>query len=210
MRRSSLSVVRGVVRTLPWVGKGPKGLRRTLGVPRTAPPPPRHAHVAALHPIAPAPTPPSGPSVHAARLRSERLHDELRTLARAYGVRASVFVAEELDSEARFHTMGYEIELSGRALPLLQSWYGGLAAVDMVRAALLRIAGHVLAGPCPAVLCNPYSSRPEQVGDEPVEVRLRIGLYEHDHPLDSASPREQGCVRTICERLAELAVWPPD
>ena len=154
------------------------------------------------------PGPHVGPSLHYARPRRHGDTAELRALARAYGVGFRVFAAEEVDARARRHTIGYEIELTGSARPLLHAWYGGATASDIVQGALARIAEHALAhaeGPtaCQHRLLPPIPSRAEGG-----PVRLRIGCYDHDHALASAPAREQPCVLALKESLAALAVWP--
>lgn len=138
--------------------------------------------------------------------RATEDHDTAaRALARAYGVQYEVFTAEEVDDAAQFHPIGYELELTGRARPLMHVWHGPRLAAEHVHAALQRIARFLLGGPCEPVLCNPDSTPPRREDREPGPVSMRIGLYHHDHPLQGG-PTAQPCLRSLHERLASLSV----
>ncbi|MBI4955467.1 MAG: hypothetical protein HY908_25820 [Myxococcales bacterium] len=131
---------------------------------------------------------------------------DLRALALGFDVRYEVFLAEEVDAQARMRLVGYEIELRGEARPLLSAWFGDDEAAAQVRDALERLAEAASRGPCVVARCAPTLGARRREGLDPAPERLRVCLYEHAHPLDAADVDGQPCVRAVSERLAALGV----
>ncbi|MBI4950481.1 MAG: hypothetical protein HY908_00460 [Myxococcales bacterium] len=132
----------------------------------------------------------------------------IRAIAHAYGVRYEVFVAEELDASAGFEAVGYEIELSALARPVLCAWYGTASAGARLGDVLCDLAAHLPSEPCPAVVCNPGPIATVLERDALVEARLRVGLYRHAHVLGHHTPHAEPCVSAARAELEALGVVP--
>ncbi|MCC6524239.1 MAG: hypothetical protein IT373_16390 [Polyangiaceae bacterium] len=131
---------------------------------------------------------------------------DLRALALAFDVRFEVFLAEEVDAQARMRLVGYEIELRGEARPLLSAWFGDDEAALQVRDALEQLAEAASRGPCVVAPCAPTLAARRREGQDAAPERLRVCLYHHAHPLDAADVDGQPCVKAVSERLAALGV----